>query len=121
MLPILPALILLLLQGPSNMERLARQGRLPAALDAIYRDGDRVELSRSMQDQVVFASLLATHDAHLSGALFALLAPEHEPIEPPLKAAPLERKSVVLPGDAPAPCEGFSRSSRTRDGPLSVA
>lgn len=36
MLPILPILILLLL-GPANAERLAVEGRLPAALLAVHR------------------------------------------------------------------------------------
>ena len=120
MLPILPALILLLLQGPSNMERLARAGRLPAALDAIHRSVDGPEFSRSMQKQAVLASLLANHDAHLSSALFALLAPGEESSDAK-KASPSEPKSIVLPGVAPAPCEGFARSARTRDGPFATA
>jgi len=121
MLPILPALILLLLQGPSNVERLAREGRLPAALDAVHRDIDRGQACRSMQSQAVIASLLATHDAQLSSALYALLTPNDEPSELPKKATPGEPKSVVLPGEGPAPQEGYSRGSRTRDGPRSIA
>ena len=52
MLPLLPALILLILQGPTNVERMALDGRLPAVLNAIHRQmeatpGERTALSRA--------------------------------------------------------------------------
>src|SRR4051794_16630366 len=78
MLPLLPALILLILQGPTNVERMALDGRLPAALDAIHRQmessgSERAALSRA--DGMAMASLLAiSGDPHLSQALATLLA-----------------------------------------------
>lgn len=121
MLPILPALILLLLQGHSNLERLAREGRLPMGLDAIYRDVDQPELARSMASDSVFASLLASRDAQLSSILSVLLGPS-KPQEPSRSVAPSEEPRAATPSvkfEALHP--GFAKGSRTRDGPSRIA
>lgn len=121
MLPILPVLILLLLQGPSSVERLTREGRLPAALDAIHRELALPEAAFSDEDDAMLASLFAAHDPHFSSALFALLrgrVPEPEsprPLEIP------EPKPEISIGEAPAPCEGFAECRRSRDGPFAMA
>ncbi len=119
MLPILPALILLLLHGPSNIERLAREGRLPAALDAIHREMDRAPVAATATEQAIIASLLATTDPHLSHALFSLLRPE-SPGKPAKALEPREPQTPAEPPE-PTPADGFSECRRTRDGPRVIA
>ncbi len=118
MLPLLPALILLLLQGPANIERMAHDGHLQAALTAIQRHMPERKVNRA--DEAVLASLLAVStDRQLSRALVQLLAfAETDP--------PVER--VVIPAETSAPIpippslgrlrEGFAASQRSRDGPF---
>jgi hypothetical protein len=120
MLPFLPAILLLLLQGPSNIERLAVQGRLPAALDAVCRTMGQTPTLREAE-QVVLASLLAAgEDPQLSDALLAILRSERtrrvsssEPL--------VERTPIPSPDRDPPLPEGFARSQRVRDGPLLIA
>ena len=82
MLPILPALLLLILQGPSTIERMALDGRLPAALQAVSRQiesHDRSLASSEDAEAAVWASLLAfSGDPELSGALIRLLSLESD-------------------------------------------
>lgn len=118
MLPFLPAILLLLLQGPSNVERLAVQGRLPAALDAVYRTVGQTPTLREAE-QVVLASLLAAgEDPELSDALLALLRIERTRRE--TTSEPLVDRTPVppFPDHGPPPPAGFSRSQRVRDGPF---
>jgi len=127
MLPILPALLLLILQGPSSIEKMALDGRLPAALEAISRQmeannnrSNAVERS----DEAVLATLLAfSGDPDLSNALYKLLSLD--------QAADQVRPGIKDPGDAEPesnpilPC-GDNRplpvicleSQRSRDGPF---
>lgn len=117
MLPFLPAILLLLLQGPSNVERLAIQGRLPAALDAVYRSVGQTPTLREAE-QVVLATLLAAgEDPDLSDALLAILRSERTRRE--TTAEPLDDRAPVppFPDHGPPPQEGFARSQRVRDGP----
>ncbi len=83
MLPILPALLLLILQGPSSVERMALDGRLPAALEAVSRRmeaQDHRSGSIEKADAAVLASLLAlSGDPDLSHALFQLLTLDQGP------------------------------------------
>jgi hypothetical protein len=121
MLPLLPALILLILQGPSDMERVTRDARLPAALSALTRhiEGGH-DRSFTDEEQAAIASLLATsRDPELAHALLLILqtgsvGSGHRP--PDLGDERLE------PGGAPPPTlgrpsEGFLQAQRTRDGP----
>jgi hypothetical protein len=125
MLPILPALLLLILQGPSSIERMALEGRLPAALQAVTRQIESAEANLASTDDAeaaVWASLLAfSGDPELSGALIRLLSldvslPERssgkafEPndwVDPPVFLSP-DRASLP---DAHVQCR------RSRDGP----
>lgn len=130
MLPLLPALILLLLSGPANIERLAEGGALPAALAAVQQrvaaspNSDK-ELAQARADQFALASLLSlSGDPQLSRALAHIFA-IHVACEPIPSARPTslseESKSEPPP---PArsigkPQSGFLRSQRSRDGPCS--
>ena len=131
MLPLLPALLLLILQGPSSLEKMASDGRLPAALEAIHQQMESREpgsTSLSEADEAVLASLLAlSSDPHVSHALLQLLSLDSccVPVEtgrpigldwnlddPPL---PIEGRWIAALAD------GFAHSQRSRDGPEPLA
>jgi hypothetical protein len=116
MLPLLPALILLLLQGPSNVERLAHDGRLPAALQAIHQQMDRPE---AFPGDVLASLIAVSNDLELSKALYALLSLKAKD-DPQPTALPVVERTVVLPSAVPALSEGYFRSQRTRDGPSAL-
>lgn len=109
MFPILPVLILLLLQGPSNVERLAREGRLPAALEAVHQELRLPAPDRTQREETVLVSLMA------------LLGPgEPEPPAPKsLREIPTRIDIPVVV--APIPPAGFVACRRTRDGPFVLA
>jgi len=120
MLPLLPALILLILQGPANIERLACDGHLPAALKAIHRHMRKPEAKEA--DNVLLASLLAvSSDREMSEALQHLLALTSPPEEPQV-ATPAPEPEASPPISAPAhlgaPQDGHGTSQRSRDGPF---
>jgi hypothetical protein len=117
MLPILPALILLLLHGPSNFERLATEGRLPAGLEAFHRE---IEPAVANRDRAMLA-LLATRDPQLSSALYALLRSEEPALQPVKRIKARAPRVEIYAGEAPAPRDGFEECRRTRDGPLRIA
>jgi hypothetical protein len=114
MLPILPVLLLLLFSGPANIERLALEGRLPAAIEAVQR------MDTPPSEREAYASLLAaSKDPEFTRAIFALLTwaePEEKPLSKPLQSGyvPIEI------GESPPPQDGFNTSQRSRDGPLLV-
>jgi hypothetical protein len=133
MLPLLPALILLILQGPTNVERMAMDGRLPAALQAIHHQMEssgeqRAALSKA--DGVALVSLLAmSGDPQFTRALGRLLAISGADAfdELPPARARIEIEGADR-GDPP-PCprlvgnlqDGFILSQRSRDGPFLAA
>lgn len=126
MLPILPALILLILQGPTNVERLARDGRLPEALESISRQietspGPRTQSLRSAAKSVVLASLLTLgNDPELANALvhmLALPAPAEAPGPVVLENSEEDSGLPATPYPTPLLREGFAESQRSRDGP----
>jgi len=127
MLPILPALLLLILQGPSSIERMALDGRLPAALEAISRQmeaqnhrSNAVERS----DEAVLATLLAfSSDPDLSNALYKLLSLDQpaDQVRSDLKDlsdTEPERSPIMSSGDVPVLPVVCLESQRSRDGPL---
>ena len=119
MLPLLPALILLWLQGPSNFERLAVDGRLPAALEAIHRQMASSESENlSDRDQQELASLLAGGiDSQLSHAFLALFKKNKSAIQPRVLATDSISTPIPDQDSAKDPRDGYERSQRSRDGP----
>jgi len=127
MLPLLPALILLLLNGPANLERMAEHGALPKALQAIHQrslDNDQ-KLDSAKADQFALASLLSlTGDPQLSSALAQIfsiqVAAEAQPVSSTFSQAESD-DSDPPPVDRTigTPQRGFLSSQRSRDGPLS--
>ncbi|WP_144240978.1 hypothetical protein [Fimbriimonas ginsengisoli] len=117
MFPLLPVLILLLLHGPSNIERLAHEGRLPSGLEVFHRE---VEPAIAQRDRAILA-LLASRDPQFSSALFAILRTEDQPARPKPKKQQSEARPVISVGDSPTPPDGFEDCRRSRDGPLSIA
>lgn len=116
MLPILPLILILLLQGPANVERLAREGRLPAALEQIHREIARPSLPVSAREEALYASLRAAGgDPELSSVLFALLR-KPEPASPEPTEIPSREPRVAL-HPAPPLREGHEECRRSRDGP----
>ena len=118
MLPILPVLLLLFFQGPANIERMAHEGRLPAAIEAIQRlDGE------ASAEREAFASLLAaSKDADFTQALFTILRWVDAPATTP-QAAILPEGAERLPIHSVASLaisDGFQASRRSRDGPFPV-
>jgi len=120
MLPLLPALILLLLQGPSSFERLVVDGRLPAALEAMHRQMANPGSEKlSDRDQEVLATLLAASgDGPLNHSFFAYLLNREERNQAQVIVADESRAPIDLCGDSPPPQDGFERYARTRDGPV---
>lgn len=122
MLPLLPALILLLLQGPSNVERLALEGRLPAALQAVHATLDRPALPAEEQRKVLAQLLSVSSDAELTRVFASLLAlvtddPETKDAETPGE----ERSAPTLPTETRARVpDGFLACQRSRDGPSTL-
>jgi len=129
MLPLLPALILLLLNGPANIERMAAHGSLPAALAAIQQRADAPrngQLSGATAEQYALASLLSlTGDPQVSRALaqiFSLqVACEVLPSAQPQAAAEADSSGEPPPiaRSIGKPHRGFLHSQRSRDGPFS--
>lgn len=118
MFPLLPALILLLLNGPANLERLAADGRLPAALASVQARADQAKnLSRA--DELALASLL-TLDGSTADALFRLLASDSlisENREEPLVAPEVDQTPPDVPPELGDPHDGLGTCRNSRDGP----
>lgn len=126
MLPLLPALILLLLNGPANIERLAEGGALPAALAAIQQRIDTPQTRGSLQaraDHLAMASLLSlSGDPQISRALARLLAfnvvsDEPKPVPAGVTAEPEDTEPPPIERSLGKPQDGFLRCQRSRDGP----
>lgn len=127
MLPLLPALILLLLNGPANIERLAEGGALPAMLAAIQKRIDApgsAQEARSRADDVALASLLTlSSDPRISHALVRILVLGIKPsevhdCEPPKLA---EQSEPPPRADSLGQVQdGYLRSQRSRDGPATL-
>jgi hypothetical protein len=119
MLPLLPALILLLLQGPSNFERLAVDGRLPAALEAINRQMTQpgAEKLSEREEQALASFIAAGTSAQLTRALMSFLWQSKEPRPTTQHLEREPARAITSQGDSPPPQDGFRRSQRTRDGP----
>jgi hypothetical protein len=136
MLPLLPALILLLLNGPANIERMAEVGALPAALAAIQHridSGETVSLSQARADQFALASLLSlSGDPQISHALARLLISDlgsrttdlgESDVAPASRLVELEslgsnQISPIRDPQSEFPQDGFADSQRSRDGPF---
>jgi hypothetical protein len=122
MFPLFPALIFLLLQGPSNFDRLAFEARLPAALEAIHRQMAQPGAAQlSEQQEQALATLIASGSAaQISQALFSFLwSNQDEPLV--AEAADLVRRQPAIgPGESPPPSDGYAQCRRTRDGPLTI-
>ena len=112
MLPILPAILLLFLQGPAHLERLAHEGRLPAGFDAVrFQDG--------CDDRAIVALLASSNTTELSSAILALLEFSQET---PTACERTEISTFVAIAEPPVPLPhvGFAKGQRSRDGPSSV-
>lgn len=121
MLPLLPALILLLLQGPAGIERMAWNGQLPGAIDALHRQISEGPDGVAAAENAVFASLLAvSSDRSMSRALLQLLA--YVDVSTPETSAPILASEecgppITVPPSLGSPDEGYFTCRRSRDGP----
>jgi hypothetical protein len=112
MLPILPAILLLFLQGPAHLERLALEGRLPAGFDAEHLQAGREERA--------IAALLASGNANeFSSAILALLefSEESTPSKPATKISTFV---AITPSQVAKVARGYGEGVRSRDGPFAV-
>jgi hypothetical protein len=124
MLPLLPALILLFLQGPAGIERMAWNGQLPHAIDALHRQMATAPEKAGVAEEMVLASLLAASgDREMSRALCQLLAfiePTPERTQAPIianEASP----PIPIPPALGDPRNGYYDCQRSRDGPFAIA
>jgi hypothetical protein len=126
MLHLVPALILLILQGPSGADRLPYHGRLPGALEALNARLARTEngVAKPAGRDASLASLLAlgAHDPHWSAAIAKLLGADWEAASPDFLAgielqAQLEREPGVSEYVANVPHPVVTTTCRFRDGP----
>jgi hypothetical protein len=106
MLPLLPAILLLLMQGPAGLERLARDGRLPASLES-WRQAPGQASTR-----------IRTSDPRIAQVLVSLLQ-EAQPSQTVQKPEPILERKVAIP---PAPVlgqarKGYDQVEKSRDGP----
>jgi hypothetical protein len=123
--PLLPALLLLILQGPSSIEKMALEGRLPAVLEAMSRqmESDHHSVGSSKVDEAVLASFLAfSGNPSASHALYTLLC-IGEPSAEPKKVVVAETQANLSPsvfdvGDSTQLPAGHAGSQRSRDGPF---
>jgi protein involved in temperature-dependent protein secretion len=121
MLPLLPALILLLLQGPSNIERLAHEGRLQGALQAVHAQLQRPALAADDQRKVLAELLAKSGDAGLARALTQLLTLVLDEPGDNVQVRSRATRETALHGLSPTfaadLADGFLACRRTRDGP----
>ena len=86
MLHLVPALILLILQGPSGADRIAYHGGLPGALEALNArlPGTEKGVAKPTGRDATVASLLAlgAHDPHWSAAIAKFLGGDWEATTP---------------------------------------
>lgn len=127
MLPILPALLLLILQGPSSIEKMALEGRLPAALEAIGRQMEsknhRVGALDSSNEAVLATLWAFSGDPGLSKALYKLLTLDQEQDSdtqsPSVLSVETDESPTAFPNGRHGPLPGqFSECQRSRDGPI---
>lgn len=102
MLPLLPALLLLILQGPSSVERMALEGRLPAALEAIHRQMEAGD------PQGALIRLLSLGEPATDTKATPHLTVEEDKQDTPPPAEPSSTRIT----------KGFAKSQRSRDGPF---
>jgi hypothetical protein len=125
MLPLLPALILLFLQGPAGIERMAWNGQLPGALDALHRQISSAPEKSALAEEIVLASLLtASGDRQVSRALFQLLSfiePTEERLQPAIIAYEASPPVFIPPPALGDLRDGFCDCRRSRDGPFAIA
>jgi hypothetical protein len=121
MLPLLPALILLFLQGPANIERMASVGQLPGALNALHRQMATPHKRVRPADEVVLASLLAVSgDRELSEALWQLLSltsTTNPEIKPVVVFDQEHSPPIPIPPSLGQLQDGYVDGRRSRDGP----
>lgn len=124
MLPLIPALILLLLQSATGYDRAAVAHRSPFYSPYHEWVGARIngsgEQSQVHECRQALAKLIAaTGDANLSAAFFAMFAPSAE-FEAKAQTNNGEPKHVTVGWTEQLDhglAEGFSAGGRTRDGP----
>lgn len=129
MLHLVPALLILLLQGPGGLEKLAHDGRCPEAVSLLRSivlqqsaqapSGQPGNLSNASPEATLSAIRSSSKDfGKLLQALAALYADE---VEKPAIQPPLDRESAQDPPPHPHAIgslqDGFIANSRTRDGP----
>jgi hypothetical protein len=129
MLHVVPALLLLIIQGPSAMDRLPCHGRLPTALEALNARMEPLPggATKISSRQAAIASLLAlgAKDPRWSAAIARFLdGTGYSPVsQAPDELLIEETGSVRLPRagepSVPSPRFVFATSTRFRDGPLS--
>lgn len=128
MLPLLPAILLLLLNGPAGLDGVARDACLPEAIKALHRQiGESKDtepkraLLKSIESELILASLLAgTSDTDLSKAISELLLLVSLDAPPPKQAPPeepaKEQTGFIEPQQVRLSL-GYCHTARSRDGP----
>jgi hypothetical protein len=109
MFPLIPAILLLLLQGSSGFERFPQDTRLPQPWNALHRDA-RVRDVRAEAALVRFLALAASQQIIASGSNSA--QPRSNP--------ELISVALVAPALKASPEDGYQDCRRSRDGPSSI-
>jgi hypothetical protein len=113
MLPFLPALLLLILRGPSAYERPQIQSCGAQGGEAVYRHvGCRKSLGIFAARHEVFTSVVAQFLGLTHYAAFS-----ESSIQPPVA---ILSRAIARIASAPVPCDRFLESERSRDGPFAV-
>src|ERR1044072_6238323 len=122
MLPLLPALILLLLQGSAGSQRLSC-GHLPGAIEALHRQMSVSPESRRVADEVFATLLVRSGSKDFSRALLQALDLISEPETETAPTLVVEDEShpITPPHCLGSPQEACYDCRRSRDGPVLIA
>ncbi len=121
MLPFLPALILLFLQGPSSPERTSAHMRTGEAVRAIQLAATHRSLG-SISSRTALASwVAASQDPDVAQALIELFQAIQSP-KAPIQNLPAEmHPATFFETPAKTGLDALRRLQRSRDGPASIA
>ncbi len=116
MLHLIPALLLLILNGPANAEQPS-QAQWSAAIRALHASAGPQKIESSIERNL----LKCSNDPQFTQALLNLLCQSLDHRETPTRALePRERFEKILPQRVGRTGEGFEECRRSRDGPISL-
>lgn len=116
MLPLIPALLMLILNGPATADRPIQAAHWVEAIKALHACVDRAKTGADIQEELLEYS----GSPEFAHALYKLLVTADGVDEGPKAASEPVERPTIRPNDAPiALPDGFIDGRRSRDGPAS--